>query len=92
VAALKAPMPDSAQLSIFAAVLDDAGASEAFGLPQSGATAPVKVDFRLVAASNKKLPQLVKEGLFRADLYYRLAVIELSIPSLEERGAVDKIA
>ncbi|WP_322087740.1 sigma-54 dependent transcriptional regulator [Burkholderia sp. BCC1999] len=57
-----------------------------------GATAPVKVDFRLVAASNKKLPQLVKEGLFRADLYYRLAVIELSIPSLEERGAVDKIA
>lgn len=32
-------MPDSAQLSIFAAVLDDAGASEAFGLPQSGATA-----------------------------------------------------
>ncbi|AZQ50983.1 TetR/AcrR family transcriptional regulator [Burkholderia cenocepacia] len=35
VAALKAPMPDSAQLSIFAAVLDDAGASEAFGLPQS---------------------------------------------------------
>lgn len=37
VAALKAPMPDSAQLSIFAAVLDDAGASEAFGLPSSGA-------------------------------------------------------
>lgn len=57
-----------------------------------GATAPVKVDFRLVAASNKKLPQLVKDGLFRADLYYRLAVIELSIPSLEERGPVDKIA
>jgi DNA-binding NtrC family response regulator len=57
-----------------------------------GATTPVKVDFRLVAASNKKLPQLVKDGLFRADLYYRLAVIELSIPSLEERGAVDKIA
>ena len=38
VAALKAPMPDSAQLSIFAAVLDDAGASEAFGLPQSAPT------------------------------------------------------
>ncbi|MDD1789381.1 sigma 54-interacting transcriptional regulator [Burkholderia gladioli] len=57
-----------------------------------GASAPLKVDFRLVAASNKKLPQLVKEGSFRADLYYRLAVIELGIPSLEERGAVDKIA
>jgi DNA-binding NtrC family response regulator len=57
-----------------------------------GSAAPVKVDFRLVAATNKNLPQLVKEGVFRADLYYRLAVIELRIPSLEERGAVDKIA
>lgn len=57
-----------------------------------GAVNPIKVDFRVVAASNKSLPQLVKEGRFRADLYYRLAVIELSIPSLEERGAVDKIA
>lgn len=57
-----------------------------------GAVNPIKVDFRVVAASNKSLPQLVKEGRFRADLYYRLAVIELSIPSLEERGAVDKIS
>ncbi|MGN6317921.1 sigma 54-interacting transcriptional regulator [Trinickia sp.] len=57
-----------------------------------GSAAPVKVDFRLVAATNKDLPQLVKDGAFRADLYYRLAVIELRIPSLEERGAIDKIA
>ena len=57
-----------------------------------GSATPVKVDFRLVAATNKDLPQLVKDGTFRADLYYRLAVIELHIPSLEERGAVDKIA
>lgn len=57
-----------------------------------GSATPVKVDFRLVAASNKDLPQLVKDGAFRADLYYRLAVIELRIPSLEERGAADKIA
>jgi DNA-binding NtrC family response regulator len=57
-----------------------------------GSATPVKVDFRLVAATNKDLPQLVKEGAFRADLYYRLAVIELRIPSLEERGAADKIA
>ena len=57
-----------------------------------GSTTPSKLDFRLVAATNKNLPQLVKEGAFRADLYYRLAVIELRIPSLEERGAVDKIA
>ncbi|MBN3766771.1 sigma-54 dependent transcriptional regulator [Burkholderia sp. Ac-20365] len=57
-----------------------------------GSATPVKLDFRLVAATNKSLPQQVKDGAFRADLYYRLAVIELKIPSLEERGAVDKIA
>jgi len=57
-----------------------------------GSATPVKVDFRLVAATNKSLPQRVKDGEFRADLYYRLAVIELKIPSLEERGALDKIA
>jgi DNA-binding NtrC family response regulator len=57
-----------------------------------GSATPVKLDFRLVAATNRNLSQLVKDGTFRADLYYRLAVIELRIPSLEERGAVDKIA
>jgi DNA-binding NtrC family response regulator len=57
-----------------------------------GSTTPMKVDFRLVAATNRQLPRLVKEGRFRADLYYRLAVIELVVPSLEERGAQDKIA
>jgi DNA-binding NtrC family response regulator len=57
-----------------------------------GSASPVRLEFRLVAASNKSLPQLVKEGTFRADLYYRLAVIEMMIPSLEERGATDKIA
>jgi DNA-binding NtrC family response regulator len=57
-----------------------------------GASTPMKVDFRVIAATNKVLPQLVKAGDFRADLYYRLAVIELKIPSLEERGALDKIA
>ncbi|GJH29123.1 sigma 54-interacting transcriptional regulator [Caballeronia novacaledonica] len=57
-----------------------------------GSATPVRLEFRLIAASNKCLPQLVKDGAFRADLYYRLAVIELKIPSLEERGAADKIA
>ncbi|MDR5816504.1 MULTISPECIES: sigma-54 dependent transcriptional regulator [unclassified Caballeronia] len=57
-----------------------------------GSATPLRLEFRLIAASNKCLPQLVKDGVFRADLYYRLAVIELKIPSLEERGAPDKIA
>ncbi|MDR5774084.1 MULTISPECIES: sigma-54 dependent transcriptional regulator [unclassified Caballeronia] len=57
-----------------------------------GSATPVRLEFRLIAASNKSLPQLVKDGTFRADLYYRLAVIELKIPTLEERGAADKIA
>ncbi|CAB3760581.1 sigma 54-interacting transcriptional regulator [Paraburkholderia humisilvae] len=57
-----------------------------------GAIASVKLDLRLVAATNRNLQRLVKDNAFRADLYYRLAVIELRIPSLEERGAADKIA
>ena len=57
-----------------------------------GASAPIKVDFRLVAASNRNLRDMVARGEFRADLFYRLAVIELYVPNLEERGEVDKVA
>lgn len=57
-----------------------------------GSTVPVKLDFRLVAATNKHLREMVATGKFRADLYFRLAVIELRIPSLEQRGAEDKVA
>ncbi len=39
-----------------------------------GSATPVRLEFRLIAASNKSLPQLVKEGTFRADLYYRFIV------------------
>ena len=57
-----------------------------------GATSPIRVDFRLVAATNRNLRKMVASGEFRADLFYRLAVIELHVPSLEERGEIDKIA
>ena len=57
-----------------------------------GATQDIAVDFRLVAATNKNLADLVARGVFRADLFYRLAVIELWVPNLDERGPEEKKA
>lgn len=50
-----------------------------------GATQPVKVNVRVLAATNKDLSKLVREGSFREDLFYRIRVISLKIPSLKER-------
>jgi PAS domain S-box-containing protein len=50
-----------------------------------GATQPVKVNVRVLAATNKDLSKLVREGIFREDLFYRIRVISLKIPSLKER-------
>lgn len=50
-----------------------------------GSDKPVKVDVRIIAATNRNLREMVDDGEFRADLFYRLAVIPLTIPSLRER-------
>ncbi len=50
-----------------------------------GSVKPIKVDVRILAASNEDLDALVKDGRFREDLYYRLAVITLRLPALRDR-------
>jgi len=50
-----------------------------------GANEPVKVDVRLIAATNRDLQKLTEEGLFRRDLYYRLNVVRINLPPLRER-------
>lgn len=50
-----------------------------------GGNRPVKVDIRVITATNKNLESLIKNGTFREDLYYRLNVVTINIPPLRER-------
>ncbi len=58
-----------------------------------GGTAEVRVDVRVVAATNRDLAAMVRQNLFREDLFYRLSTISLEVPPLRSRGAdVDLLA
>jgi Nif-specific regulatory protein len=50
-----------------------------------GGTHTIKLDIRLIAATNRNLEQAVREGKFRQDLYYRLAVLKITMPTLRDR-------
>jgi two-component system NtrC family response regulator len=55
-------------------------------LEKVGATSPIKVDVRFVAATHRNLRAMIEDGTFREDLYYRLAVIPLELPPLRDRA------
>ena len=71
-------MPLSLQAKILRAI-------ETRQFERVGGTETIKVDVRIISATNKDLERAVKQGGFREDLYYRLNVVELWIPSLRER-------
>ena len=50
-----------------------------------GSNSDTSVDVRMLAASNRDVPDLISRGLFRQDLFYRLSVVQITLPSLEER-------
>jgi transcriptional regulator with PAS, ATPase and Fis domain len=71
-------LPESAQAALLRVLEEKA-------VVAVGDTRPVRVDFRLVAATNRDLPRLVETGAFRADLYARLMGLVVKLPRLSER-------
>ncbi|MBL8027114.1 MAG: sigma-54-dependent Fis family transcriptional regulator [Fibrobacteres bacterium] len=56
-----------------------------FSIMRIGGTKPIQLDIRLIAASNANLSDMVSKGLFREDLYYRMAVVPIHLPPLRQR-------
>jgi len=71
-------MPMSCQVKLLRAV-------EHRQITPIGSTTPVDIDLRLIAATNKDLPEEIKVGLFREDLYYRMNVVGIHLPPLRDR-------
>ena len=71
-------LPHSMQVKLMRAIQD----KQVFPI---GGSLPVDIDVRIIAATNRDLKRLVKEGAFREDLYYRLNVIPINIPPLRDR-------
>ena len=71
-------MPITLQAKLLKAIQDKT-------ITRVGGTKPIKVDFRLIAASNRELEKYSDEGKFRKDLYYRLNVVNIQIPALADR-------
>ncbi|SFM68857.1 sigma-54-dependent transcriptional regulator [Thermodesulforhabdus norvegica] len=73
-----AEMPPSMQVKLLHVLQDKQ-------ILRVGGTTPIKLDIRIIAATNKDLKQEVESGRFREDLYYRLNVVSISLPPLSER-------
>jgi DNA-binding NtrC family response regulator len=72
-------MPHEAQAKLLRVLTDGQ-------VTRIGSTKPRQVDVRVLAATHRELNQLIRDRLFREDLYYRLSVIPISIPPLRERS------
>ncbi|MCD8140920.1 MAG: sigma 54-interacting transcriptional regulator [Planctomycetaceae bacterium] len=59
---------------------------ETWTVTRIGSSRPIPINVRLIAATNRNLEEMVADGLFRQDLYYRLQVLSIEIPPLRERG------
>jgi DNA-binding NtrC family response regulator len=73
-----AEMPGNLQVKLLRALQERA-------IQRLGGETPVEVDVRIIAATHRDLSAAIREGAFRQDLYYRLAVVTLTVPALRER-------